>query len=585
MAVPSPISTSSRYPNVDGTLFRLPDTGPPAAAEPAEAAEQSAETQSADDPSFETPSFDAASFDTGDEPADEPSFEVGGFDGGSFDDGAFGAAEIDASDFAAEFDAGGLEDDETSSQVAPPPDIGDEAGKAWDADFDATGASSQEAVAESTAASAQPAAETPADEAPAVGESTPPQPSREESDAMDIEADDFAFEPPAAGLLDGAEAEPAPDDRSDVATPESVAAAALAGQMAEPEPTSQFETQPTPPASHGTSTDTADDLFAFRGPPDAQPALDPEETASLRKGALPDLSETMMGTKAPEPPGAADSDDELQDSYDDWEEWAPHPTKSSGRTKTLIGVALLIALVGGASYFFRSTLLPMIGFGGGSSDSALLEPPPAAADDGTDDGVVEYETPDDPLAEPVEVAEPDPDGADQNPGGNADDAAAQTGAATQATADSLRPPSTRTDPPPQQSTPPPPARPPPTRPAASSTGSSGASSGTASRIQSIEVRPGASATEVVIQLDGSVGASRFTHDPLAWAPDRERVKLHGFENFKQTQIAGRGSHVKQIRVGFHPGKELHLVFDLVAPSVSIQNVQARGNRIVVRLGG
>lgn len=591
-------------PEVDGTLFQLPDSAPADAAVPAEepAAAESAEPAAsfeepaADEPSFdaaaaEEPSFEAPSF-AADAPADAPSFDgvdldTGGFDTGGSDDGGFDAGGLDDIDFG----------DDTSSQVAPPPDIGDAAGRAWDEDFDASGtsatASSVASVEPSPPAALEPPAEateaSAADAAPAsfadpVPPTPTPTPNREESvamdAAMDIDADDFAFEPPDTDLLDGEADAPALSDRSDVATPESVAAAALANQMVEDERPSQFETQPSPPPAQASSTETADDLFAFRGPADAQPALDPEETASLRKGALPDLSDTVMGTKAAEPSGQDGGGEDLQHSYDDWEDWAPHPSKSGGRTKMLIGVVLLVLLVGGASYFFRSTLLPMIGFGGDSADPTELGAPAPANDGVADDGIVEYEPPDDPLAEPVEVAEPD---ADPNAGSAAgeDDEPPQT----QATAESLRPPSTRPDPPPPQASAPASQPPPPPRPTTRPPPSSASTSGPASRIQSIEIRPGAGSTEVVVQLDGIVGAGRFTHDPLAWAPDRERVKLHGFENFEQTQIAGRGSHVKQIRVGFHPGKELHLVFDLVTPSVTIQDVQARGNQIVVRLGG
>lgn len=582
---------SDSVPEVDGTLFQLPDTSRAAAAasEPPSTSSPAAEPPAVGalpaeptpaEPSFavgeETPSFEASepSF-AGAASTGGGGFDAGGLDAGGLDGGGFDAGGFDADGgFDVDFGLG----DDTGSQVAPPPDIGDSAGRAWDADLEAPAAS------ETGPAEPAPAAAVASSAAPRIDAT--PQPTPEETAAMDaamdIDASDFAFEPPEADLVD---APPGSGgfDRSDVATPEAIAAAALADQMTE---------DPVLSAAGGTSapsnTDTADDLFAFRGPADAQPALDPEETASLRKGSLlPDLSETVMGTKAPTP--AADGED-LHHSYDDWEEWAPHPTKSRGRSKMLIGLVLVVLLVGGASYFFRSTLMPMIGFGGGS-DAAPQGPPPSTSaagedEDGAGDSEV-YTPPDDPLAEPVEVAEPDLGGDDsEEPSDAMGDSGTEEPATepqTAATAESLRPPPKRPEPPPQEvpaqqsprETSPPP-KPAPREPAR-------ATGGVARHVVGIDVRPGAGATEVVIRLDGDIRSDQYSHDKLSWAPDKEMVTLLGFENFEQTQIAGRGSHLRQVRVGFHPGKELRLVFDLVSDAVSIQGIQAQGNQLVVQI--
>ncbi|MDA8016764.1 MAG: PilZ domain-containing protein [Thermoanaerobaculia bacterium] len=590
-------------PEVDGTLFQLPDSQPAAAA-----AEEPSEASVPAEPSQTSGTDTAAPARVPELGPEEPTFVGSASSAGAFD---------------VEFG------EDSDSQVIPPADVGDGAGSAWAdsageaelaPDFERTEpepVASFEAT-ETEDATAQPAEieEASVSAAPDVGFAFEPPPETEGGSASATPDVGFAFEPPAETDTGSASATPdvgfafeppaetesvaqeggeagfsfetplAPvADLPDVSTPESIAASALAGQLDEQLQGAE-EPQPSAPvAASERSTDTADDLFAFRGPPDAQPALDPEETASLRGGALPDLSDTVMGAKAPTTEG-----EDLQHSYDDWEEWAPHPTGSGSRTKMLIGVVVLLAVVGGASFFFRSTLLPMIGFGGGTATST--DPPPTLDNATSSDEEVEtYSPPDDPLAEPVEVAEPDPGNGIDPEAAVGTDSESETssdssdgGAVTQASAESLRPSSTGGDSPPSGTVDPPPAEtqsraPPTTR----ETGGSRSAAGTARRVESIDVVPGSGSTDVIVHLNGEIRSGQYTHDQLSWAPDREMVTLLGFDNFEQTVIAGRGSHLQQIRVGFHPGKELRLVFDLRSDSVSIQGVQAQGSQLVVRL--
>jgi hypothetical protein len=91
-------------------------------------------------------------------------------------------------------------------------------------------------------------------------------------------------------------------------------------------------------------------------------------------------------------------------------------------------------------------------------------------------------------------------------------------------------------------------------------------------------------TRVFIQLGSPVGPDRWQHDPMTWAPDREMLRLVGFENYTATELAVRSRELQRIRIGLHEGNTLHLVFDLADSKVKILDVKASGNRIELIFG-
>jgi hypothetical protein len=251
----------------------------------------------------------------------------------------------------------------------------------------------------------------------------------------------------------------------------------------------------------------------------------------------------------------------------------------------LIGVLLVLALTGGAGYYFRGMLLPLMGLGGATrgtdgpsatTDTSAEMAPDDSVGSADMQDMAQDGPADDPLAEPIVVAEPDPGDAEPPSDTQADDSTSttpvpsqQASAGESAVSQADKPPTTVS----AQS-----LRPPPTRP--ETTRSTGRA---AKLVEGIDVRPGTGATEVIVRFDGDIAPSRYLHDKLSWAADKEMVKLLGMENFKQTQIAGDGTRLRQVRVGFHPGNELHLVFDLASGAVSIQGIEARGNQLVIRI--
>lgn len=91
--------------------------------------------------------------------------------------------------------------------------------------------------------------------------------------------------------------------------------------------------------------------------------------------------------------------------------------------------------------------------------------------------------------------------------------------------------------------------------------------------------------KIVIETNGSIADSRFSHFRLKGENPREVVKLKGvIKQFSLTPMAISGSPVNQVRVGYHPGpKELHIVLDMRDRSTHISQIRVRGKKLEVQL--
>ena len=76
-------------------------------------------------------------------------------------------------------------------------------------------------------------------------------------------------------------------------------------------------------------------------------------------------------------------------------------------------------------------------------------------------------------------------------------------------------------------------------------------------------------------------ASSYKHDALGWAPDREMLTLYGVQNYPQGEVAAGTGELSRIRLGYHPGDELRLVFDLADTSVGIRDIQSSGTSLIL----
>lgn len=538
----------------------------------------------AEEPSFDAPSFESPSFDTFEEP-----------DG---DSGDLGAAGFDL-------------EDETSSAVAPPEDMGDAAGAAFSTEFEPSTEIETATEGEERAEEAvpPPAPELESEEAPEP-ERVPDIGGTETN--FEVAAQETVGEPEAAeSVEEGDEGGVADGDRFDgdetapsaTAPPPAADSAmdaafdlddeALGGDGFDQDPareeTATAEPAPVPTSAGATQAEEAPPA-SFAGD---SPAISPADQAV---SALPDLSDTVMGTKSPEPepPPAAPAVEESKEAgeetwqegaYDDWEDWAPQPA-SQGKVSFLVVVAVLVlAGLGIAGYLYQDELLELVV--GESSTPAMSggpatgPQPPVGMDPqpgdpaATPEGVEPVPRGADPAGSPDPVPGDDPYGeatasqaeelvdlAEEEPAGETSPQPPPEEATTRASADDLRPPDAGAD----------------------SAGDVRSSAAPAQRITEVDVSTGSRGTVVSIRFDGFLESSRYLHDPLAWATDREMVTLYGVENHPQTVIDAGTTELRRIRVGFHPGPELRLVFDLAGEGVTITSVEDRGDLLRVRLG-
>ncbi|MCP4664195.1 MAG: hypothetical protein GY856_53100, partial [bacterium] len=103
----------------------------------------------------------------------------------------------------------------------------------------------------------------------------------------------------------------------------------------------------------------------------------------------------------------------------------------------------------------------------------------------------------------------------------------------------------------------------------------------ATQVTRISHQQTATGTLVTIQLDGDLAADRYQHSELGYDPLKEALTIHGIEAPYRSQIAVGTRELQQIRIGFHPGNELKLVFDLSSREMAVAEIRNRGDRLEV----
>jgi hypothetical protein len=53
--------------------------------------------------------------------------------------------------------------------------------------------------------------------------------------------------------------------------------------------------------------------------------------------------------------------------------------------------------------------------------------------------------------------------------------------------------------------------------------------------------------------------------------------------YPQTRVPVGSAEVAQVRTGYHPGNELHVVLDLTSPGVQVARVVEDGNKLRIEL--
>ncbi|HYG61605.1 MAG TPA: TIGR02266 family protein [Thermoanaerobaculia bacterium] len=89
-------------------------------------------------------------------------------------------------------------------------------------------------------------------------------------------------------------------------------------------------------------------------------------------------------------------------------------------------------------------------------------------------------------------------------------------------------------------------------------------------------------TEIVLWGNGAIRLGSYTRLRIDGNPAREVIKLKGIRQRYPSPRVGVGTpEVLQVRVGHHPGDELHVVLDLTGPRVQAAGFQEDGNRLRV----
>ncbi len=230
---------------------------------------------------------------------------------------------------------------------------------------------------------------------------------------------------------------------------------------------------------------------------------------------------------------------------------------SRRRSPLFLVLAAVLAAGAVAVYFFRDDL-----FGGGpapAARTAVTSPAPV-------EGTAEVPPGGDPAAAPppsTAVAEP----TDEAPSPAAEPVTSPTAGE-----------------PPVVAVAPPSAAPPEERPAAVEPPPADTPAATPfTRVTDISWGPLTGGQRVVIAADGAVPQGRYKYSRLD-SPPRELIKLYGVRQpFAKTALTVGGPAVQRIRLGYHPGNELHIVLDLADPQARIREVRSVGSRLVVEL--
>jgi uncharacterized protein (TIGR02266 family) len=253
-----------------------------------------------------------------------------------------------------------------------------------------------------------------------------------------------------------------------------------------------------------------------------------------------------------------------------------------------IGVGLLVAVLLAAALYRLG--LPLLerwrGEGGaesGALDPSASEPTPSSAagqtaqpaadrgDESSQPAVASNADPAAPVPEPANEAEPVPASiADPPPGAGA--AQADPVSADQSESNAAPPP------------PPAPSATATARPAPAAAAETAASGEPMRTIQAIRFQRVPQGTLLTIAGDGAITAERVRRQRLGAPPPRDLIRISGvLQPFAPGQIEVGTAELLRVRVGLHPGDELHVVLDLTSASVEVVSTDFVGDELRVLL--
>jgi molecular chaperone DnaK len=100
----------------------------------------------------------------------------------------------------------------------------------------------------------------------------------------------------------------------------------------------------------------------------------------------------------------------------------------------------------------------------------------------------------------------------------------------------------------------------------------------------ITFQPLADGTEVVLWGNGEFTSGSYTRERIGGLPVREVIKITGIDRpFPSPRLAVRTPELAQIRIGYHPPQELHVVLDLGGRDVQVAGIAPGPRQLRIRL--
>jgi len=100
----------------------------------------------------------------------------------------------------------------------------------------------------------------------------------------------------------------------------------------------------------------------------------------------------------------------------------------------------------------------------------------------------------------------------------------------------------------------------------------------------ITFQPVADGTEVVLWGNGEFPSQSYTHVRVSGLPVREVIRINGIDRpFPSSRLAVRTPELLQIRTGYHPPQELHVVLDLGSRDVQVTGIEPGPRQLRIRL--
>jgi hypothetical protein len=103
-------------------------------------------------------------------------------------------------------------------------------------------------------------------------------------------------------------------------------------------------------------------------------------------------------------------------------------------------------------------------------------------------------------------------------------------------------------------------------------------------VQRITWQPVADGTEVVLWGNGDFTNESYTRTRVGGLPVREVIRITGIDRpFPSPRLMVRTPELLQIRTGYHPPQELHIVLDLGSRDVQVIGVQPGPRQLRIHL--